>query len=269
MQPGDEGSSQDDGEEVSRRGLLSAGLFGVAAGVLTAAGIAAAGPPATAASVPDAATWMHTWAQPISRLDSYTARRLDVRFPKRTIMLTIDDGPHPVWTPRYLRLLAKHHVSATFNVIGEQVHENRKLLKAAVGEGHHLGNHTWHHPLNLPSLSAHRIRDELLDTTDAIVRACGFRPRQFRAPGGVWGPDVFAEVARQQMMPLGWDIDPRDWALPGVAAIRGAMLAARPHDIILCHDGGGNRSETYRALETVIPALLARDFTFVTLPAPQ
>ena len=70
------------------------------------------------------------------------------------------------------------------------------------------------------------------------------------------------------MMPLGWDIDPRDWALPGVAEIRDAMLAARPHDIILCHDGGGNRSETYRALETVIPALLARDFRFVTLPAP-
>jgi peptidoglycan/xylan/chitin deacetylase (PgdA/CDA1 family) len=80
---------------------------------------------------------------------------------------------------------------------------------------------------------------------------------------------VFAEVARQEMLPLGWDIDPRDWSKPGVAHIRSAMLAARPHDIILCHDGGGDRSETFAALSSVIPALLSRGYTFVTLPAPQ
>jgi peptidoglycan/xylan/chitin deacetylase (PgdA/CDA1 family) len=184
-------------------------------------------------------------------------------------MLTIDDGPDPYWTPKYLNLLAKHHVQATFCVIGRQVNERPELVKAAVSEGHHIGNHTYNHPLNLPELSAARIHRELEDTTDAIVRASGFRPRQFRAPGGVWGPDVFDEVSRQQMMPLGWDIDPRDWSLPGVGAIRAAMLAARPHDIILCHDGGGNRAETFAALQTVIPALLSRGWQFVTLPAPH
>lgn len=70
------------------------------------------------------------------------------------------------------------------------------------------------------------------------------------------------------MVPLGWDIDPRDWALPGVSAIRCAMLAVRPHDIILCHDGGGDRLQTYTALTTVLPALLARGWQFVTLPTP-
>jgi peptidoglycan/xylan/chitin deacetylase (PgdA/CDA1 family) len=212
--------------------------------------------------------WVHTWHEPISRIDDFTARSRSTHFSRHAIMLTIDDGPDPDWTPKYLRLLAKHHVQATFNVIGSQVLEHPKLVRALATEGHHIGNHTFHHPLNLPSLSADSIRRELEHTTDAIVHASGFRPRQFRAPGGVWGPDVFAEVSRQQMMPLGWDIDPRDWALPGVTAIRSAMLAARPHDIILCHDGGGDRSETYHALETVIPALLARGYTFVTLPAP-
>jgi peptidoglycan/xylan/chitin deacetylase (PgdA/CDA1 family) len=45
------------------------------------------------------------------------------------------------------------------------------------------------------------------------------------------------------------------------------MLAARPGDIILCHDGGGDRSQTYAALKTVIPQLRARGLKFVTLPA--
>ncbi len=291
---GDDRSPVGDEDGLSRRSVLHAGLFAAAASVLTAAGISAADSvvaptddatavrveagrfvntvtagTSTVPRVGPEPSWMHTWAEPISRLDAYTERRLGVRFPKRAIMLTIDDGPHPVWTPRYLRLLAKHHVTATFSVIGEQVAPHAKLVRAAADEGHHIANHTFHHPLNLPSLSTHKIRQEIVDTTDAIVRATGVRPRQFRSPGGVWGPDVFAEVSTQKMMPLGWDIDPRDWALPGVAEIRRAMLAARPHDIILCHDGGGNRSETYRALETVIPALLARGWQFVTLPDPQ
>lgn len=213
--------------------------------------------------------WLHTWDEPVGRLDDFLARSPTTRLPRNAIMLTIDDGPHPVWTPKYLRLLARHRVQATFSVIGEQVLEYPHLVKAAAHDGHIIANHTFHHPLNLPRLTAARIRAELEDTNDAIVRATGFRPRQFRAPGGVWGPDVYAEVARQQMMPLGWDIDPRDWSLPGVAHIRSAMLAARPHDIILCHDGGGDRAQTFAALESVIPALLSRGWKFVTLPAPQ
>jgi len=34
---------------------------------------------------------------------------------------------------------------------------------------------------------------------------------------------------------------------------------------MLCHDGGGDRSQTYAALQTVIPALLARGYAFVAL----
>jgi peptidoglycan-N-acetylglucosamine deacetylase len=224
-------------------------------------------PPVHPIHRPSEPAWVHTWDAPISRLDDFVARSGD-HYARNAIMLTIDDGPHPVWTPKYLRLLARHHVRATFCVIGAQVREYPHLVKAAVSEGHHIANHTYRHPLNLPHLRPHRIQAELEDTTDAVVRASGFRPRQFRAPGGVWGARVFAEVSRQQMMPLGWDIDPRDWALPGVAHIRQAMLASRPHDIILCHDGGGNRAETYAALETVVPALVARGWHFVTLPAP-
>ncbi len=207
------------------------------------------------------------WRAPIYDLDDYLSHYPHTHFGSRAVMLTIDDGPSPEWTPRYLRLLGRYDIKATFNLIGEQVPANRTLVRAMASEGHVLANHTWTHDEQLASRAPERIRREIQQTNDAIHTAAGRAPTQFRAPGGNWGPAVFAELARQNMLPLDWDVDPRDWARPGVPAIRTAMLQARPHDIILCHDGGGDRAQTYRALQLVLPELRHRGYTFTTLPA--
>lgn len=182
-------------------------------------------------------------------------------------MLTIDDGPSAVWTPKYLRLLARHEVKATFCMIGEQVHPNRSIARAVSEHGHVIANHTWSHDEALETRSTAQLRAQIERASAAIHSATGTLPTQFRAPGGDWGPRVIRELGRQQMLPLGWNVDPRDWARPGTAHIESTMLAAGPHDVILCHDGGGDRSETYAALKRVIPDLLDRGYHFVTLPA--
>jgi peptidoglycan/xylan/chitin deacetylase (PgdA/CDA1 family) len=154
-------------------------------------------------------------------------------------------------------------------MIGEQVAGNRSIVRSVVAEGHVIANHSWSHDEGLAVRSRADIRRELADTNDAVESACGFRPRQFRSPGGDWGSVLLDEIARQHMMPLGWNVDPRDWARPGIPAIESALLAAGRHDIILCHDGGGDRSQTYAALESALPQLKRRGVHFVQLPAPQ
>ncbi len=63
-----------------------------------------------------------------------------------------------------------------------------------------------------------------------------------------------------------WDVDPRDWALPGVGAIETTILdTARNGAIIEEHDGGGDRSQTLAALPVVIARLRARGYRFETL----
>lgn len=210
--------------------------------------------------------WARRWYSPVYDIRDFGRRVPTAHFPARPIMLTIDDGPHSIWTPKYLRLLERHGVKATFCLIGQQVPGQRTLVRATAAEGHTLANHTWTHDEYLPYRSASRIHREISWTNDAIHSAAGVRPHIFRAPGGNWGPAVFRELAQEQMMPLGWDVDPRDWARPGTGAIERTMLRAQPHNIILCHDGGGDRSETYAALEYVIPTLLGRGLEFVTLP---
>ena len=63
-----------------------------------------------------------------------------------------------------------------------------------------------------------------------------------------------------------WNVDPRDWALPGTWSIENNILTnVRNRAIILMHDGGGRRDETLLALQHVIPVLKARGYRFVTV----
>lgn len=182
----------------------------------------------------------------------------------KSVALTFDDGPDPRWTPQILDLLRTHHVRATFCLIGRQAKAHPELVRRIVAEGHALCNHTWDHDERLPKASTAHVVQEIQDGYNAIVAASGgVRPVYFRAPGGAWSPVVLAKARERGMRPLAWSIDPRDWTRPGTARIVQGVLAARPGNIILCHDGGGNRSETVAATAQVLPALRHRGLTFV------
>jgi peptidoglycan/xylan/chitin deacetylase (PgdA/CDA1 family) len=249
-------------DAVSRRSMLRLGAGGLLLGAALApldalfAGSAAAATP----------SYEQRWNTPISSIAEFRRRSPHTSFPRRAIMLTVDDGPSPEWTPKYLRLFAKHRVRATFCMIGSQVHANPGLARAVLDHGHVIANHSWNHDEAMGRASASHIHWEVEAAQRAIHDATGFLPNTFRNPGGLWSGAVLAELANQHMMPLGWNVDPRDWARPGVSAIESAMLQVRPSGIILCHDGGGDRSQTFAALQNVIPKLLHRGFRFVTLP---
>jgi peptidoglycan/xylan/chitin deacetylase (PgdA/CDA1 family) len=185
--------------------------------------------------------------------------------PPHAVALTIDDGPQPEWTPKMLDLLAEFDVRATFSLIGIQVKQFPKLAERIVQAGHQLCNHTMNHPLDIGSLSRKKVDREITEAHDRIGHATGVAPKFFRSPGGNWSHAVFHSAARHGMIPIDWDIDPRDWSRPGTGHIKRAMLKATGGDILLCHDGGGDRSETIKALRKVIPQLKKRGLTFVPL----
>jgi len=202
----------------------------------------------------------HVWHQP-----AYYARDLLPDAPGNAIALTIDDGPDPVYTPMVLEVLRAHGVKATFSMIGINVQLYPQTARQVVAEGHSICNHSMFHPIPFAMLTRKQIHAEVTEAMNRIWDATKITPRLFRSPGGDWSPTVFQILADYDLAPLDWDVDPRDWALPGVAHIEEILDSGRGGDILLCHDGGGNRIETVRALHQVIPALLARKLTFVTL----
>lgn len=185
--------------------------------------------------------------------------------PSDAIALTIDDGPSPVYTPQLLALLRKYDIQATFNVIGSQAHSYKDVIRQIAADGHMVANHTMTHPQPLSKRTKAQIEAEIANAQSVIVDAGAPTPTLFRSPGGDWSTEIFAATAKYGMIPIDWDVDPRDWSRPGVAHITQKLMAARPGDILLCHDGGGDRTQTLESLKSVLPALKAKGFTFVRL----
>ncbi|HEY8480268.1 MAG TPA: polysaccharide deacetylase family protein [Spirillospora sp.] len=185
--------------------------------------------------------------------------------PPKSIALTLDDGPHPEWTPRILDLLAEEGVRATFFIIGRQAKQYPHITRRIADSGHQICNHTENHPMSFAGLSRKRIRREIVDARDRIADATGVVPQFFRAPGGAWSKTVLELTTEYDMLPIDWSVDPRDWSRPGVRSIRRGLLKGKDGQILLCHDGGGDRSQTLKALGDVIPKLKKRGLTFVAL----
>jgi peptidoglycan/xylan/chitin deacetylase (PgdA/CDA1 family) len=183
------------------------------------------------------------------------------------IALSLDDGPNPTYTPQVLEVLAQYKVAATFNMIGEQVGANLSLVREVAAAGHTITNHTWNHDEQLPQRTYAQVCAQIDRCNDALAEA-GQHPTIFRAPGGNWGPVVYQACAARGLRPVDWTVDPRDWDQPRVTTddiVRNVLTHTRAHDIILDHDGGGDRSRTVAALKIYIPILLERGYTFAAI----
>ena len=63
----------------------------------------------------------------------------------RAVYLTFDDGPIPEVTPWILDLLEKHHIKATFFMVGDNIRKHPDEYRMVVERGHRIGNHTFNH----------------------------------------------------------------------------------------------------------------------------
>ncbi|GAA0958006.1 polysaccharide deacetylase family protein [Kribbella koreensis] len=175
----------------------------------------------------------------------------------KVVYLTFDDGPQVTYTPQVLRVLARHHAKATFFVLGREAAAHPELVELARSQGHHIGNHSWDHPM-LTHLPLKRIREEIFS---------GVKSKCFRPPYRDTNATVAAVAAANHQRQILWDVDTNDWEKPGAAAIEHEILrGARPGAIILMHDGGGTRTQTVAALDRALTKLTARGYTFRALP---
>ncbi|TCO16551.1 cellulose synthase/poly-beta-1,6-N-acetylglucosamine synthase-like glycosyltransferase [Kribbella steppae] len=203
------------------------------------------------------------------------ARPADVRTVRpaaRTIALTFDDGPDPVWTPKVLDLLKAQKVKATFFVVGTEVAAHPEIARRIVAEGHQIGVHTFTHA-NLSTAAGWRRSLELRQSQLILAGATGMSTPLLRPPysseaNALTNADwTSIEAARQAgYLTVLSTQDSKDWRRPGTTkVIANSMPRGTAGQVLLMHDAGGDRSETVAALAKLIPTLKARGFKFATV----
>ncbi len=194
------------------------------------------------------------------------------------IALTFDDGPDPDWTPQILDILKAKHVPATFFIVGKNAEMSPRLVQRMVDEGHDVGNHTFTHP-NLGDSPPGIVALELNATQRLFEALTGRSMRLFRAPYfGDAEPTTADELVPIKLaqklgyIAVGLHVDPDDWKRPPTAQIVSSVLTqvdtrnpGRHGQVVLLHDGGGDRSHTVAALPQIIDGLRAQGYQFVTV----
>ena len=196
----------------------------------------------------------------------------------KKLVLSFDDGPDRRWTPKILDILKEKHVPGVFFVVGEAANQAPDLLKREYNEGHEIGNHTFTHP-NFDEISHTQIKWELNLTQRLIESTLGVKSILFRPPYGIDHQPEYAEEVQQLPYPqelgyliVGQRVDPDDWRMtedkrqrPAEQIAAEVMRQAKNGNIVLLHDGGGERAQTVAALPLIIDEMRAQGYEFVSV----
>ena len=188
---------------------------------------------------------------------------------EKIIALTFDDGPDEVFTPQVLDILKKNDVKATFFLVGENLKQNKEIVKRQFEEGHEIGNHTYTH-INVAKSGYDKVYEEITKTQEEIKEITGVAPKLFRPPYRAMSRNMCDIIKNKNMNIILWsNLDPRDWSNPGVYSIVNTIESKVGNgNIILLHDYNNlrnSKSQTIQALESVIPYLKEQGYKFVTI----
>lgn len=188
--------------------------------------------------------------------DFVTSRKIDTD--KKLVALTFDDGPN-YNTNKILDVLNKYHVPATFFVLGSRIKGNEYILKKMKDSGMEIGNHTYNHLL-LTKYKEDKIKKEITDTNNLIFEITGKEPKLFRPSYGSFNKKI---KNISEMPIIIWDIDTLDWKYHNSKKITSRVVnKVKDGDIVLMHD---IYSATSNALDNIIPMLVNKGYSFVTV----
>ncbi|MGZ3253332.1 MAG: polysaccharide deacetylase family protein, partial [Burkholderiaceae bacterium] len=194
------------------------------------------------------------------------------KLPKKTIVLTFDDGPHKLYTEEIAAILKQYKAPAVFFNVGRNLGtitadgkvklsagaEISRKLKAA---GYVIGNHSFTHA-QLSKLSGENLNAEIFNT-DTLLKAMDTdRSPLFRFPYGAHSKEGLQMLERAHLKSVMWNIDSLDWADPVPSSIADRVLRSVEKEgrgILLFHD---IHERAVKALPIILDRLVADGYQF-------
>ncbi|MFL4473705.1 bifunctional polysaccharide deacetylase/glycosyltransferase family 2 protein [Paeniglutamicibacter sp. MACA_103] len=177
-----------------------------------------------------------------------------------SVALTFDDGPDPVWTPKILDVLREHGTHATFFVTGTAAIKHPELIRRMEAEGHEIGIQTLTHT-DLATAPSWRRQLEVRGAQKVVAGITGHSPSLLRPPhlsgnaaitDAQWAA-MDAAADDEGVLTVLSTVNSGDKISPGADVITGLMMQqGKSGQVVLMHDGGGNRSQTVEALSSAL-----------------
>ena len=187
------------------------------------------------------------------------------------LYLTVDDGPDPEGTPRWLDALARHGALAVFFLSGPNAARHPALVRRVVEAGHRVGNHGWDHVSAWRSRPA-PVRAGLERAERLLEDLTGGAVRDVRPPYGRVTPGLvrWCRVGRGARRLVLWDLLPGDYlaSRPAAALAAETVALARPGGVAVFHDGAP-AGRAVAALDRALPALARAGWRFPALPPAE
>lgn len=160
--------------------------------------------------------------------EQYKTRSL---FGTKKVVLTFDDGPDTVNTPRLLAILKKYNVKATFFMLSEKFNaKTLPLIKDVAAQGHIVASHHHDHENNNgKDESTYRasLKESIINVAKVVEEFSPGKEIYYRFPYGAYGAgslnyhhfNVMKEVSQELFGDncinfAFWDIDSLDWLKP-------------------------------------------------------
>ncbi len=181
----------------------------------------------------------------------------------KMVALTFDDGPHPTYTPKLLKILKANDAKATFFMLGSRINEFPKVAARVHADGHEIANHSYSHPF-LTRTKQEKIDKELSRTEEAIKKITKFKEVWFfRPPYGALPKYVIKKAEDEGLHIIMWSLDSKDYQGHSVDYMLDKILKrVKSGDVMLFHD---IHSNTVKLMAELIPILKKAGFKFVSL----
>ena len=130
---------------------------------------------------------------------------------KNLIYITFDAGYENGNMEQILEALGKHHVTATFFVVGNFVENNQELVKKMAEEGHNIANHSYSHP-DMSAMDRAAFEGELTKLEDAYRSITGKElTKLYRPPMGKYSDKSLSYASDMGYKTIFWSLAYVDW----------------------------------------------------------
>lgn len=168
------------------------------------------------------------------------------------VLLTFDDGPHPVHTPLLLDLLKENDVKAIFFVVGELAKEYPEIIRRMHMEGHSVGIHHYRHVSSM-FMTPRQLKRQLSMTEEVITSITKQAVDFYRPPWGHFNlASLFLTKKYQTIM---WSHIYKDWLVEKHALDLLQKEPPKNGAIILLHDNGDTPGADEKAPEVMLSYL--------------